>query len=112
MVAEAAALAAAVATSRPASHPFGGTGGLSSRPLHPLFSLSRNPAGGTMARRNKTSVLKRQRERKKAEKLVLKRELHGRHEPPARGPAEQVATLEDLEGYGIAPELGEKARTR
>jgi hypothetical protein len=65
-----------------------------------------------MARRSKTSVLKRQRERKKAEKLVLKRELRGRREPPARGPAEHVATLEDLEGYGVAPELGENGGKR
>ncbi len=54
-----------------------------------------------MARTNKMSVLKRQRERKKAEKAALKRELRDRREPPEDTDPEHVATREDLEGYGV-----------
>ncbi len=55
-----------------------------------------------MARVNKMSVLKRQRERKKAEKAALKRELRSRREDADRGSSEpRVATREDLAGYGL-----------
>ncbi len=55
-----------------------------------------------MARVNKMSVLKRQRERKKAEKAALKRELRERREDVDRGSSEpRVATREDLAGYGL-----------
>lgn len=54
-----------------------------------------------MARRNRMSVLKRQRERNKAEKAALKREERAQRElPPAEGGG-QVASHEDLEGYGV-----------
>jgi hypothetical protein len=61
-----------------------------------------------MARSSKMSVLKRQRERKKAEKAALKREQKARREPEdeAGGP-DQVATREDLEGYGLVVEPDE-----
>lgn len=52
-----------------------------------------------MAKKSRMSVLKRQREARKAEKAALKRE---RRELRERGPASVVATREDLEGYGAA----------
>jgi len=53
-----------------------------------------------MARKSKMSVLKRQRERKKAEKAAMKREVRGQKE---RSDSD-VATAEDLEGYGLVQE--------
>ncbi len=51
------------------------------------------------------SVLKRQREAKKAEKAALKRE---RREQRVQSDSEsRVATKADLEGYGFAPEEDE-----
>ena len=50
-----------------------------------------------MAKKSKMSVLKRQRERKKAEKAAMKRETRGQKE---RSDSD-VATKEDLEGYGV-----------
>jgi len=59
-----------------------------------------------MGRRNRMTIMKRQRERKKAEKAAMKREQRGQRE---KTPAEEaVATSEDLEGYGIAPEADEQ----
>jgi hypothetical protein len=55
-----------------------------------------------MARKSRTGVLKRQREMKKAEKAALKREkrdLRSEQEPSGS----QVATAEDLAGYGFGP---------
>ena len=52
-----------------------------------------------MARRNKASVLKRQREQKKAEKAVHKREARAQRDAPASGT--QVASAEGLAGYGL-----------
>jgi hypothetical protein len=60
-----------------------------------------------MAKKSKMSVLKRQRERKKAEKAAMKRE--GRGEEKERSDSD-IATQEDLEGYGLgsdAPDDGE-----
>ncbi len=64
-----------------------------------------------MARKNRTGVLKRLREVKKAEKAAMKREEHRmRKEAQASGaprPREeektepQVATVDDLAGYGF-----------
>ena len=54
-----------------------------------------------MARKSRTGVLKRQREMKKAEKAAMKREkrdLRSEQEPGG----DQVATAEDLAGYGFA----------
>ncbi len=48
------------------------------------------------------SVLKRQREAKKAEKAALKRERREQRTPS--GEAARVATKDDLEGYGFVPE--------
>ncbi len=53
-----------------------------------------------MARKSRTGVLKRQREMKKAEKAALKREKRdSRTEQESDGA--QVATAEDLAGYGF-----------
>ena len=58
-----------------------------------------------MGRRNRMTIMKRQRERKKAEKAAMKREQRQQRE---KTPAEEaVATAEDLEGYGIVPESDE-----
>jgi hypothetical protein len=55
-----------------------------------------------MARKSRTGVLKRQREMKKAEKAALKREKRdSRAEQESSGT--QVATAEDLAGYGFGP---------
>jgi hypothetical protein len=53
-----------------------------------------------MAKKSKMSVLKRQRERKKAEKAAMKREVRGQKE---RSDSD-VASAEDLEGYGLGSE--------
>jgi hypothetical protein len=56
-----------------------------------------------MARKSRTGVLKRQREMKKAEKAALKREKRDvRSEQESDGA--QVATAEDLAGYGFSGE--------
>ncbi|MBW2267750.1 MAG: hypothetical protein JRH16_04165 [Deltaproteobacteria bacterium] len=53
-----------------------------------------------MARKSRTAVLKRQREAKKAEKASMKREKREiRAEDETGG---QVATTDDLAGYGFA----------
>jgi hypothetical protein len=50
------------------------------------------------------SVQKRARERKLAEKAAAKREDRTRRESNrGAGEGAQVATAEDLEGYGVAP---------
>jgi hypothetical protein len=59
-----------------------------------------------MGRRNRMTIMKRQRERKKAEKAAMKREQRSQREKPD-GESDAVATAEDLEGYGIAPESDE-----
>jgi len=50
--------------------------------------------------RGRPSVLKRQRERQKAEKAARKREERSER-GDARDPQSQVATAEDLAGYGL-----------
>jgi hypothetical protein len=50
------------------------------------------------------SVLKRQREAKKAEKAAAKRE---RREHVQESSESKVATKDDLEGYGLGPEPSE-----
>jgi hypothetical protein len=61
-----------------------------------------------MARKSKMSVLKRQRERKKAEKAAMKREVRGQKE---RSDSD-VATAEDLEGYGLVQESSNERKER
>ena len=63
-----------------------------------------------MARVNRMSVQKRLRERKKAEKAELKREMRNRREPPAEEEIRttDVATRADLEGYGMVTEAEEE----
>ncbi len=60
-----------------------------------------------MARKSKMSILKRQREVKKAEKAALKREKR-MDRPDGAGSGTDVATKEDLAGYGF-PEDEEDA---
>jgi hypothetical protein len=58
-----------------------------------------------MARKSKMTVLKRQREMKKAEKAALKRS--NRDERRAADPVGQedrIASRDDLEGYGFGPD--------
>ena len=55
-----------------------------------------------MAKKSKMSVLKRQRERKKAEKAAMKRETRGQKEKELSD--SDVASAEDLEGYGLGSE--------
>ncbi len=57
-------------------------------------------SGNAMAKKSKMSVLKRQRERKKAEKAAMKREERGQKERSES----DVATADDLEGYGLGSE--------
>ncbi|MBW2229483.1 MAG: hypothetical protein JRG92_04710 [Deltaproteobacteria bacterium] len=62
-----------------------------------------------MGKRSKTGVLKRMREIKKAEKAALKREeMRERKETPTptepTTPGDQVATADDLAGYGFPVE--------
>jgi hypothetical protein len=52
-----------------------------------------------MARKSRTAVLKRQREAKKAEKAAMKREKRVMREDDESGG--QVATVDDLAGYGF-----------
>ena len=61
-----------------------------------------------MARKSRTAVLKRQREVKKAEKAAIKREKRlSRGEASAAGGEPQVASREDLAGYGFATDEDE-----
>jgi len=60
-----------------------------------------------MARKSRTAVLKRQREAKKAEKAAMKREKRTEREEQ-RGEGGQVATTDDLAGYGFQSEDDEE----
>ncbi len=61
-----------------------------------------------MARKSKMSVMKRQRERKKAEKAAAKREQRLQREAPEEETGgTQVADRDDLEGYGVVVESDE-----
>ena len=56
-----------------------------------------------MGRKSRTGVLKRQREAKKAEKAAHKREKREKRDEGIVS-GDQVATAEDLAGYGFATE--------
>lgn len=60
-----------------------------------------------MARKSKMSVMKRQRERKKAEKAAAKREQRLQRESPEEGSGAQVADRDDLAGYGLVDDSDE-----
>jgi len=65
--------------------------------------------GAFMGRQSKQGVLKRQRERKKAEKAALKREkrlIDVEDEPKDTG-GDRTATQADLEALGIFPAGGD-----
>ena len=58
-----------------------------------------------MARKSKMTVLKRQREMKKAEKAALKRSNRDeRRDADPTGIEDRVANRDDLEGYGLGPD--------
>ena len=57
-----------------------------------------------MARRSRQGVLKRQRERKKAEKAALKREQRSQRDRPEGSEGAVVASQDDLAAYGILSE--------
>ena len=62
-----------------------------------------------MAKKGRTTVLKRQREVRKAEKAAMKREKRElRTSDGADGP--QVASMEDLAAYGFSVEPEEAAQ--
>ena len=66
-----------------------------------------------MAKKSRMSVLKRQREARKAEKAALKRERKVQRDTDPEGiggTGGQVATKEDLAGYGFGAE--EEAQRR
>ena len=56
-----------------------------------------------MGRKSRTAVLKRQREVRKAEKAAMKREKRVMRDSEDTG-GQQVATADDLAGYGFAEE--------
>ena len=61
----------------------------------------------------KPSVLKRQRERKRAEKAAQKREERVRRDADRpQGTGHTVATREDLEGYGVVPDDDDRRGSR
>jgi len=55
-----------------------------------------------MARKSRTAVLKRQREAKKAEKAAMKREKRMERDADRSNEGAQVASADDLAGYGFA----------
>ena len=57
-----------------------------------------------MARKSRQGVLKRQREQKKAEKAALKRDQRSERQRESAGDGAQVASQDDLAGYGLGPE--------
>jgi len=63
-----------------------------------------------MGRRSRMSVQKRQRERDKAERAAIKREVRGEREPREEDGEPTVATADDLEAYGLAPDPVEEPR--
>jgi len=66
-----------------------------------------------MGRQSRQGVLKRQRERKKAEKAALKREkrVDDEEEAPVVPDGDRTATREDLEALGIFSEPLEDPET-
>lgn len=58
------------------------------------------------------SVLKRQRERNRAEKAAAKREQRLHREPADGKEGGAVASRDELESYGIVVERGEEERER
>ena len=56
-----------------------------------------------MGRKSRTSVLKRQRELKKAEKAILKQSQRELRREDESEEGDRVATRDDLEGYGLGP---------
>ena len=62
---------------------------------------------------NRPSLMKRERERKQAERAALKREERARRDANKTPGGDHVATYADLEGYGIAgPPAGVDERRR
>lgn len=57
-----------------------------------------------MAKRSRMSVLKRQREAKKAEKAALKRERREQRADSQSDSSDQIASQDDLAAYGYEPD--------
>ena len=55
---------------------------------------------------SRPSIMKRERERKLAERAALKREQRARRDANKPAAGDNVATYEDLEGYGLAGPVG------
>jgi hypothetical protein len=64
-----------------------------------------------MARKSRTAVLKRQREAKKAEKALHKREKRELRQTESSSEP-RVATAEELAGYGFAVDENEEPQRR
>jgi hypothetical protein len=64
-----------------------------------------------MARKSRTAVLKRQREAKKAEKALLKREKREMRQAESSSEP-RVATAEELAGYGFPVDEDEERPRR
>jgi hypothetical protein len=94
---------------RPALHFFGPIVLAADRACRPGNALA-SSGGENMAGKSRMSVLKRQRELQKAEKAQIKREQRMRRKTSET--ANDVATREDLESYGIIVDRGEDSRPR
>ena len=57
-----------------------------------------------MATKGRTAILKRQREVKKAERAALKREKREIRKEDSPAESSEIATAEDLAGYGFGPD--------
>ena len=64
-----------------------------------------------MARKGREGVLKRQRERKKAEKAELKRAERAERQQEEPTETSQVASADDLAGYGLVPDPDEEPKS-
>jgi hypothetical protein len=73
-----------------------------SSPTVPSWIDANGARREAMARRNKASLFKRQREQKKAEKAAHKREARAQRETPEGASGTPVASAEDLAGYGLS----------
>lgn len=62
-----------------------------------------------MPRKGRQGVLKRQRERKKAEKAEIKRAERAERQSTPRGEGSKVASQDDLAAYGLVPEPDESS---
>ena len=69
------------------------------------FPCGRSKAGTDMAKKSRMAHLKRYRERRKAEKVELKRQRRAQRQENGG----DIATADDLQGYGLGPDAEEEA---